>query len=349
VSGLLDGYDAVLLDLDGTVVRGRDAVPGAADVVAALREADVAVQFITNNASRSPDEVAEHLGTLGIEAGPDDVLTSGQAAVGLLSAELSAGSAVLVVGSAALVAAVEEAGLRPVSTAAEQPVAVVQGHSPQTGWALLAEACIAIRGGARWIASNVDRTLPTERGLLPGNGAMVAALVAATDRTPTVAGKPERPLLDAAVHRVGARCPLMVGDRIDTDIAGARAAGLDSLAVLSGVADAAALLSAPAAQRPTFLGADVQVLRGELADARIAARPGWDAAVSDGTVTLKGPASLNDTMSPNGTGTPGDPLDALRTLCAAWWAEGEGPVQLRAADDDAAKALDAVGLGALLE
>jgi glycerol 3-phosphatase-2 len=336
VSELVDGYDTVLLDLDGTVVRGTDPVPCAPDVVAALREADVAVQFITNNASRSPEQVAEHLTELGIQSSPDEVFTSGQAAVAVLSAELPSGSTVLVIGSAALVVAVEEAGLRPVTAASEQPVAVVQGHSPQTGWAQLAEACIAIRAGARWIACNGDRTLPTERGLLPGNGAMVAALSAATERKPTVAGKPERSLLDTAVRRVGAKRPLVVGDRLDTDIAGACAAGVDSLLVLSGVADAAALLAAPPAQRPVYVGADVQVLRGSLEETRIGARPGWQATADDGAVVLQC------------NGAAGDPLDALRTLCSVWWAQDAEPKQLRAADDDVAKALDAVGLGALL-
>jgi glycerol 3-phosphatase-2 len=332
VSGPLDGYDAVLLDLDGTVVRGTEAVPEAPDVVNELRQAGRAVQFITNNASRAPEEVAEHLTALGVRTAPEEVLTSGQAAVALLAAQLRAGAAVLVVGSEALVAAVRSAGLRPVDTASEQPLAVVQGHSRDTGWARLAEACLAIRCGAIWIACNVDRTLPTERGLLPGNGAMVAALQAATDREPTVAGKPARPLLDTAVDRTGAQRPLVVGDRLDTDIAGARAAGLDSLLVLSGVADAVALLAAPPEQRPVHLGADLRVLRGSLDETRIQARPGWRVDAADGILLL------------HRDGTAGEPLDALRTLCATWWAGHSGPVGVRAGDDIAAAALDAIGL-----
>ncbi|MGH3900073.1 MAG: HAD-IIA family hydrolase [Pseudonocardiaceae bacterium] len=332
MSGPLEGYDAVLLDLDGTVVRGTEPVPEAPDVVNELRQAGRAVLFITNNASRAPDEVAEHLTTLGIRTDPGDVLTSGQAAVALLVTQLPPGAAVLVVGSEALVAAVRSAGLRPVTTASERPVAVVQGHSPETGWARLAEACLAIRGGAMWIACNIDRTLPTERGLLPGNGAMVAALHAATDREPTVAGKPARPLLDTAVDRIGAQRPLVVGDRLDTDIAGARGAGLESLLVLSGVADPVALLAAPPGQRPVHLGADLRVLRGSLDSARIQARPGWRVDWADGNLLL------------HRDGTAGDPLDALRTLCTAWWAEHAGPVVVRACDDTAAVALDVIGL-----
>jgi glycerol 3-phosphatase-2 len=186
-----------------------------------------------------------------------------------------------------------------------------------------------------WIACNVDRTLPTERGLLPGNGAMVAALQAATDREPTVAGKPARRLLDTAVDRIGAHRPLVVGDRLDTDIAGARAAGLDSLLVLSGVADAAALLAASPEQRPTHVGVDLRVLRTSLDEARVQARPGWRAEPADDALLL------------HGEGTADDPLDALRTLCAAWWVKHTGPVRVYACDDTAATAVKAMGLGAV--
>lgn len=332
MSGRLDGYDAILLDLDGTVVRGARPVPGAPDVVSELRAAGTPVQFVTNNASRAPQDVAAHLTALGMRTAPEDVLTSGQAAAAVLAALLPADAAVLVVGTEALADAVRTVGFRPVTEAAPQPAAVVQGHSPETGWALLAEACLAIRGGAKWIACNVDRTLPTERGLLPGNGAMVAALQAATDQVPLVAGKPASPLLETAVDRTGAQRPLVVGDRLDTDIAGACAAGLDSLLVLSGVADAAALLAAPPGQRPVYVGTDIRVLRRSLEETRIQIRPGWRADPDDGAVVL------------HRNGTVGDPLDALRTLCAAWWAEQAGPVRVRAGDDSAIVALEAVGL-----
>ncbi|MGH3671193.1 MAG: HAD-IIA family hydrolase [Pseudonocardiaceae bacterium] len=330
------GYDAVLLDLDGTVIRGVAPVPEAPAVVNELRQAGWAVQFITNNASRAPEEVAALLTAVGIGAAPEEVLTSAQAAAALLEARLAPGAAVLVVGTEALATAVQAVGLRTVTTLASQPVAVVQGHSPETGWAQLAEACLAIRGGALWIACNIDRTLPTERGLLPGNGAMVAALQAATDRSPTVAGKPARPMLDTALNRVGARCPLVVGDRLDTDIAGARAAGMDSLLVLSGVADAPALLACPPEQRPSHLGADLRVLRGSVDDARIQATPGWRVEPADGGLVL------------HSDGDAGDSLDAVRTLCARWWAEHTGPVRVRAGDRSAAAVMAAVGLGEVI-
>lgn len=334
MSGPLDGYDAVLLDVDGTVIRGAETVPEAPDVINELRQAGYAVQFVTNNASRTPDEIAEHLTALGVPTAAVDIVTSGQAAGALLANRLPTDAAVLIVGADALAAEVRLVGLTPVTAASEDPVAVVQGHSPRTGWTQLAEACLAIRGGAMWVACNVDRTLPTERGLLPGNGAMVAALQAATDREPTVAGKPARPLLDTAMERAGAQRPLVVGDRLDTDIAGARAAELDSLLVLSGVADAVALLAAPPEHRPSHLGADLRVLRGSIEQTRIQARPGWRVDMDDGSLLL------------HSEGTASDPLDALRTLCAAWWVEHSGKVQVCACDDTAAAALDRVGLGA---
>lgn len=334
MSGPLDGYDAVLLDVDGTVIRGAETVPEAPDVINELRQAGYAMQFVTNNASRTPDEIAEHLTALGVPTAAADIVTSGQAAGALLANRLPTDAAVLIVGADALAAEVRLVGLTPVTAASEDPVAVVQGHSPRTGWTQLAEACLAIRGGAMWVACNVDRTLPTERGLLPGNGAMVAALQAATDREPTVAGKPARPLLDTAMERAGAQRPLVVGDRLDTDIAGARAAELDSLLVLSGVADAVALLAAPPEHRPSHLGADLRVLRGSIEQTRIQARPGWRVDVDDGSLLL------------HSEGTASDPLDALRTLCAAWWVEHSGKVQVCACDDTAAAALDRVGLGA---
>lgn len=332
MSAPLEGYDAAVLDLDGTVVRGAEVVPEAPEVINELRQAGRAVLFMTNNASRAPEEVAQHLTTLGIPTTSDEVVTSGQAAVTMLAAELPPGAAVLVVGSEALVTAVGSAGLRPVAMASERPAAVVQGHSTETGWSQLAEACLAIRCGAMWIACNIDRTLPTERGLLPGNGAMVAALQAATDREPTVAGKPARPLLDTAVDRTGAQRPLIVGDRLDTDIAGARAVGLDSLLVLSGVSDAVALLAAPPEQRPVHVGADLRALRGSLEKTRIRAQSGWRVDSADRTLLL------------HRDGAGGDPLDALRTLCTVWWAEHAGPVGVRACDAAAAAALVAVGL-----
>jgi HAD superfamily hydrolase (TIGR01450 family) len=264
---LLDRYDGVLLDLDGTVYRGPLAIPGAVHAVQAVRRAGRAVGYVTNNASRSPAEVAAQLTALGFDADPEHVITSSQAGAALLAERLAEGDAVLVVGTQALADEVRAVGLTAVRRAAAledgpPPAvrAVVQGHSPTTCWADLAEACLAIRAGALWVACNVDPTLPTERGELPGNGSMVAALRTATGQEPLIAGKPQRRLLDQAAQRLSLRSPLVVGDRLDTDIAGASAAGMDALLVLTGVSRPAELRTVPPHLRPRYVAADLTAL-----------------------------------------------------------------------------------------
>lgn len=278
---LLDDYDAVLLDLDGTVYRGSGAVDGAEEAVTAAHQHGVAVRFVTNNASRTPDDVAAHLTRLGIPAKPTEVSTSAQAAAGVLADKVPAGAKVLVFGTEALAAEVANRGFVPVRTADAEVAAVVQGLSQDAGWHELAEACVAIRAGAFWVACNTDATLPTERGLLPGCGAFVAALTTATDAEPVVAGKPARPLMDDAIAATGADRPLAVGDRLDTDIAGAHAVGIDSLLVLSGVSTTADLLAAPPQQRPTYLAADVRGLLRPVDQVRIATDEDWPIAVAN--------------------------------------------------------------------
>jgi glycerol-1-phosphatase len=258
VSRLIDLYDLVILDLDGVVVLGDRPVAGAPEALARLRESGKTVRFATNNASRRAHEVAELLTRLGVQASDQEVLTSAGAAAALLGRELEPGANVLVVGAKALAEEVAAQGLQVVDSAGAGPAAVVQGYGPEVGWRHLAEACLAIRGGARWVATNTDRTLPTPRGALPGNGALVAALVTALDRGPdVVVGKPEPELFLAAARDAGAKRSLVVGDRLDTDIAGAHRAGLDSLLVLTGVADERALSLAPPNQRPTYVAPDL--------------------------------------------------------------------------------------------
>ena len=158
----------------------------------------------------------------------------------------------------ALRAEVRAAGLRPVELAADAPAAVVQGYGPLVDWAALAEASVAIRAGALWVATNTDRTLPSGRGPLPGNGALVAALRTALEREPdVVVGKPEPALFRTAAQLHGAARPLVVGDRLDTDIEGAVRAGLDSLLVLTGVNTVEDVLDAPATRRPTYIARDL--------------------------------------------------------------------------------------------
>ncbi len=258
---LIDPYDLVIFDLDGVVYLGTQAVPGAAEAIGRLRAEGRAVAYATNNASRRPEEVAQLLESLGVPARADEVVTSPQAAAGLLADRLPTGSPVLVVGADALRAQIRAAGLEPVDTAEAGPKAVVQGYGRDVGWVHLAEASVAVRAGALWVATNADRTLPSPRGPLPGNGSLVAALATALDRQPdAIVGKPEPTLFTQAAKRVGADRPLVVGDRLDTDIEGAVRAGMDSLLVLTGVSTRADALAAPPNQRPTFVAEDLSAL-----------------------------------------------------------------------------------------
>jgi ribonucleotide monophosphatase NagD (HAD superfamily) len=238
---------------------------------------------------------------------------------------------VLVVGTEALVAEVEAVGLAT-TREAEGAVAVVQGHSPDTGWRILAEATVALRAGAVWVASNLDPTLPTERGPLPGNGSMVSVLRIASGREPQVAGKPGPALLREAARQSGAAAPLMIGDRLDTDIEGGRAAEMATLLVLTGVSDATEVLSAPPERRPDYIAADMSGLTADPDDLAPGPRAGWEVAVAD-----------RDGLRLSGSG---DPLDALRALCGAHWAAGGGPVGVTSDGADADRALRDLGLSA---
>lgn len=325
---LFSRYDSLLLDLDGTVYRGGEAVPYAAAAVEAAHRAGVGVRFVTNNASRTPEDVASQLNGFGIPAKHDEVTTSAQAGVGLLVDRVAAGVEVLVLGTDALADEVGARGFTPVRVHGPGVRAVIQGLSRDIGWHELAEATLSIRAGAFWVATNSDATLPTEHGLLPGNGALVAAVRAATDAEPVVAGKPERPLMVDAIRASGSRHPLAVGDRLDTDIAGAVNVGIDSFLVLTGVTTPAALLAASPDRRPTYVAAD---LRGiEQADTAVGEQADWP--VGDGL-----------TLRYAGNGEPDD-VAALRALCAAWWRTAGGMPAVRALDDTAAGVVDRLGL-----
>lgn len=318
---LVERYDAALLDLDGVLHLGDDPVPHAAESVAAARDAGMRLAYVTNNASRAPAVVAQRLTRLGMPAQEHEVVTSGQAAVRTLAAELPAGATVLVVGSDALAEQVAAAGLVPVRTVEQAgeggPAAVVQGLSPTTDWADLAEAAVALHAGALWVAGNTDATLPTTRGPLPGNGAFVAALALVTGREPVVAGKPDPRLHRESVERVEARRPLVVGDRLDTDALGAVRGGADCLLVLTGVTRLRELLAAPTGSRPTYVSRDLRGLLeaqpevevdGETARCR-GRTATWSAGVLAGTV---------------------DHDDGVRALAALAWAMADQgrPVRL---------------------
>ncbi|MBB3604198.1 HAD superfamily hydrolase (TIGR01450 family) [Mycolicibacterium sp. BK556] len=325
---LAQQHDCLLLDLDGTVFRGHEPTEGA---IGALEAAHIRKLFVTNNASRAADDVAAHLRELGFVAHADDVVTSAQSAAHLLADQLAPGSKVLIVGTDALAGEIEAVGLVPVRTFDDEPVAVVQGHSTTTGWPNLAEAALAIRAGALWVAANVDRTLPTERGLLPGNGSMVAALRAATDAEPQVAGKPAPTLMRDALARGSFDTPLVVGDRLDTDIEGANAADLPSLMVLCGVSTAAEAVHAVPDQRPTYIAADLRDLHTAAEALAVVEQPAWRIEVGDGAVTVAAAG-----------GDPGlDGLSVVRaTARAVWTASSDGRrIAVHAGDDTARAAL----------
>lgn len=322
-------YDVALLDLDGVVYTGPDPVPGAVRGLAAARQAGMRLAFVTNNASRTPSAIAQQLTGLGVPAAAADVVTSAQAAATLIARRFPAGSPVLVAGAMGLRLALRERGLRPVSVAADRPVAVVQGYAPDMSYGLLAEAGVAVRDGALYVATNSDATLPTPRGPQPGNGSLLQVIITATGVQPLVAGKPEPPLHAEAVARTGARRPLVVGDRLDTDIEGAVRGGADSLLVLTGVSTAEDTVLATAGKRPTYLAADL----GGLVEPQPAVGPHAQAGAGrDNRDGRAGPRAFRCGGWEARRQRHGEPLelagdgawiDGLRALCAAAWSDGQ--------------------------
>lgn len=303
-------HDLVMLDLDGVVYVGPEAVPGAADVLHEVRSGGTTLAYVTNNASRPAASVAQHLVGLGMPCdGPDDVVTSAQAVARLMAEALPTGAAVLVIGGPGLREPLEALGLRCVDSA-DDAAAVVQGYHPTVGWTQLAEAAYAVQAGLPWYASNTDRTIPTARGIAPGNGALVEVVATATGTRPIVAGKPERALFDETRLRCAAERPLMVGDRPDTDIDGAIGAELPSLLVLTGVADLAETVQLDAGHRPDHVAHD---LTGLLVPHEPVDIDGDTSRCGHARATWHdGELSLVD-------GDPGH-LDALRAVVALGWA-----------------------------
>jgi len=315
-------YDVALLDLDGVVYLGGHPIPGAAEALEKAVASGMRLAFVTNNASRTPSAIAAQLTGLGVAATAQEVITSAQAAARLLAERLPPGAPVLVVGGIGLRLAVRERGFRPVSLASDRPAAVVQGYTPNLSYGQLAEGALAVAAGAWYVASNADSTLPTPRGRQPGNGSLVQVIATATGRYPVVAGKPEPPLHAEAVARSGAQHPLVVGDRLDTDIESAVRSGADSLLVLTGVTRPLDVVLAPAQCRPTYLA---EGLAGLLVPhpAVTAAGDGfecggWHAGPGDhGAIVMSG---------------SGAAMDGLRALCAAAWSvAGLGAEQAAAA------------------
>lgn len=312
MSTLAADYRALVVDLDGVVYRGPQPIQPAVDALAALSADGMKVAFATNNASRTPQQVAEHLRSFGLDVQPAEVFTSSLAGAHHLSQRFARGARVLPVGGEGVAIALQDSGFEIVDNAQDGPEAVLQGYGPDVTAARLAEAAYAIENGAVWVATNTDRTLPTDRGVAPGNGTLVEAVAVATGVQPEVVGKPG-PLMytmAASALQIPATQTLGVGDRLDTDIAGASAAGMDALFVLSGVHGPADLVQAPPGQRPRFVCTDVSGLR-EAYDEPRADQDGY--RVADCSARLSAGAIQWSGMTPPGG------LTALRIVLRVLW------------------------------
>ncbi|MFI2751800.1 HAD-IIA family hydrolase [Cellulomonas sp. P22] len=314
-------YDLALVDLDGVAYRGHEPIEGAAEGLGGARELGQRLVFVTNNASREPESVAAQLSGLGIPTEPDEVMTAAQAAAEVLTTRLARGAKVLVVGGAGLVTAVRAAGFTVVTSADDEPEAVAQGFAPELGWAQLAEAAYAVQRGAWHVASNLDLSLPTARGFAPGNGALVGAVRSATGVEPSSAGKPAPTMYRLAVERAGATSPLVIGDRLDTDLGGARAADYPGLHVLTGVSTARDDVLAAPGERPTYIGADLLSLLDAHPEPQVAAEGWWTcrsaaARVHDGRLELHGAAAVDGASRE-------DRVDLIRAACAAAWSAAD--------------------------
>jgi len=302
-------YDLAALDLDGVVYVGDRAVPGAVAALDAAREHGMRIAFITNNAARPPGVVAAHLRELGVRAEDSDVVTSAQAAARLLAEQVPAGSRVFVIGGPGLHVALDERGLVGVTSPDDDPVAVIQGYGPDMPWRQVISGSILVKEGLPWVASNTDLTVPTGRGPGPGNGTLVELVAQFAGREPQVAGKPQRALFDETLARTTGNRPLVVGDRVDTDIDGARNVGWDSLLVMTGVTGIADLARLDSSSRPSYIGADLGCLSmpapAPVEDGDGRRCGGWLARVEDGRLLMSG---------------DGDRHDWWRAAAAALWA-----------------------------
>jgi len=261
VDDILGMHDVLLLDLDGTVYLEQAAIAFAVESLIQVGDRGVRLAYVTNNASRTPAAVSGHLRSLGLPARDDEVVTSSMAAASLVRDCCEPGASVLAIGGEGVGWALREQGLEPVQRFGESVAAVVQGYGPEVTAADLAEVAFAVSAGVPWFATNTDLVLPTSRGLAPGNGSLVGLVQHVTGREPTaVAGKPEPALIDEAIRRTGAHSPLIVGDRLDTDIEAGLRMGIPTLLVLTGVTDIHHVEELPLERRPTYVADDLRAL-----------------------------------------------------------------------------------------
>jgi glycerol 3-phosphatase-2 len=288
---VVEAHDLVMFDLDGVVYVGGEAIEGVADHIDRVRASGRHVAFVTNNASRTPAQVAEKLTGVGVAADAADVVTSAQAAARLLAEAHGEGARILLLGGEGLRVALLEAGLEPTDDP-EGAVAVASGYGPDVRWRDIMRASTLVRDGLPYVASNADLTIPTPYGLAPGHGVLVRTITGFAGVEATVAGKPEKPLMEETVLRVGGDRPIMVGDRLDTDIEGAHAIAAPSLLVLTGVTWLEELAAATEELRPTYISPTLEGLFEPHAvpaeDGGSVELGGWAARVDDGRLRVTG-------------------------------------------------------------
>ncbi len=328
---LSEDYDSLVLDLDGVCFQGTNPIPYATESLRAAYDAGMNLAYATNNASRTPEQIVEKLKGFDIPAEADHIMTSSMDLMYLLQRDLEAGSKVLVVGSDALEEEVEKAGFLPVRSAEEDVVAVTQGYGASVGWAELSEAAYAINGGARFYATNLDSTLPTERGMALGNGSLVAAVSRATGRRPEATGKPNPEIMQRTAALVKADKPLAVGDRLGTDTAAAVAARMPTMHVLTGVSSARDVVRAKRGERPTFVALDMRGLFEEHPQPKHHRDGTWTAGMSQPIkFTRWGNPMFDDIMIRDDGDAVTLSLDNYRALAAAAWeqVDSERPIRI---------------------
>ena len=263
----LETVDAFLLDLDGVLHRGEERLPGAVEFIDALNSTQTPFLVLTNNATRTPEQVAGKLNGMGVRVGSNQVFSSAQATARWLRMRFAAGSRVLVIGEGGILTALEEAGYQIVSDHRETDV-VVTALDRTITYERLAEAALAINSGCPFVATNPDASIPTERGIEPGAGAIQAFLQTSTGVVPTVIGKPQTEVFRLALESLGTDVSgaVMVGDRYGTDILGGYRAGLRTAAVLTGISTAEELATADPA--PTWVFGDLAGLLAAWSNAR---------------------------------------------------------------------------------
>lgn len=323
-------HDVALIDLDGVLYKGPYAIEHAPESLTAAREGGLITRFVTNNAAREPQTVADHLTELGIVTKDTEVVTSAQAGAALLSERFEAGSRILVVGGKGLRTAVTERGFTIVSQADEDPVAVIQGWDADVSWTHISEACFAIERGAAHVATNLDYSIPKPGGIAPGNGALVEMVAKVTGRPFVSTGKPEPEIFRTAARLAGGTNPLVIGDRLDTDIEGAVSADMGSLHVLTGVDTARTIVLTEPALRPTYLAHDLRDLLVPhplpVEEAGVWTVEDASAAVRDGRLHL---ADGSGELAPVDPDAVTVSLNAYRALVSAAWqaADSGAPVE----------------------